>query len=263
MNYKPNLKEKSEGLIVARRWGIGIITSLLGAGMLLSEIDRIKESWPDILVICYVALFALTGVLVWLWVWATRHELIILWRWLDPRRYKPPSDLRETAMILSLGVLLSVLFFASRDVFFYSIFFSIYGVVSLLTNQYLNKEILAAIEKSRQQLYDELLLHQNDRRLLLYNSAIDELEYYFLKRSHKLRHVIILFFSSTAFVFACISSKSGSDNWSLVAYVLMFMTILISELVIAMWRIQRDDRLRTIEADVDDLERTDVPTSTQ
>ncbi len=261
MNYRPGLKEKSEGLITARRWGIGIITTLLGAGMLLSEVDRIRESWPDIMIICYVALFALTGVLVWLWVWATRHELVILWRWLDPKRYKPPSDLRETAMITLLGVLLSALFFASRDVLLYTLLFSIYSIVNLFVNHYLDKEVSSAVEKSRQRLADELRIHRDDRCLLLYSSAIDELEHYFIKQPHQLRQVVILVFSFAAFIVAYLAGVRDSAEWRVAAYILVFMTIVTSEIVIAAWRIYRDDRLRAFEAEVDDLERSEASSS--
>jgi hypothetical protein len=258
VNYMPNseyLKKWSKELITARRWGIGIITTLLGVGMLFSEIGRVRALWPDLMVICYVALFALTGVLVWLWVWATQHDLVILWRWLDPERYKPPSGLKETVTIVLLGVLLSALFFASRDPLFYAIVFSAYSLVILFATKYLDAQLGEVIVKSRERLKKELAKTPDDRRMALYTSAVDLIEYHFLKRPHRLRHALILVFSVAALALAILYKSRANVVFGVGAYATLFATIVVSEIFIAVWRIGRDDRLRPIEEEVDEIER--------
>ncbi len=255
MIYHSRLRKKSEGIVTARRWAIGIITTLLGAGMIASEVSRVRAEWPNVMVVSYVALFALTGVLVWLWIWATDHELKILWRWLDPDRYKPPQSFREVALIASLAVVLSSLFFASRDPLFYAIAFCVYNLATLLSNRYLDKQIDRALGKSRQRLKAEVVANPNDKRLPFYESGMDVVEHYFRRRPQRFRHVLILIFGGLALSLAIAYRQTGRTALGVGSYGIAFFTIVVSEAVIAVWRNSRDDTLGPIEEEVDELER--------
>lgn len=149
MTYEPNLEARSKDIINARKWGIGLITSFLGLGMFISEIQRIKEIILNPSSLAYLTLFISTGSLVFLWIWVAHKELDLCFNWLDPQRYKPPSSLKETAMIISCGIILSLLFFAARDPLFYSIIFTIYSVTVTFTNAYTRSEIKKAIDSSK------------------------------------------------------------------------------------------------------------------
>ena len=95
MVYRPNptLREQSKEIISARSWAVGLITTVLGVGLFLSEVDRIRHMTPSAMSYAYLVLLAVTGCLIFLWIWATQKELDMLFRWLDPQHYEPPSSM--------------------------------------------------------------------------------------------------------------------------------------------------------------------------
>ena len=103
MIYKPSperMRNRSHEIITARKWAVGLISTLLGVGMFISEIQRLRTLPTDIMNYVYLALFVVTGVLIFLWIWATQKELDLLFEYLDPQRYTPPSTAKETFLIL-------------------------------------------------------------------------------------------------------------------------------------------------------------------
>jgi hypothetical protein len=122
MVYKPDPArsvKRTKQLVNARKWGIGLITSVIGVGLLVSEVRRLTNEPLDFMDYGYIALFFFTGGLIFSWIWSTERELDLLFEWADPEKYEPPSGIVETLMILVLALLVVLLLFSSRNPLLY------------------------------------------------------------------------------------------------------------------------------------------------
>lgn len=152
MIYLPDpddMRRRAKEIINARNWGVGIVTALLGVGMFASEARRILSIEPDLMGYAYLVLFAATGILVFLWIWATQRELDLLFEYLDPEHYNPPSTVKETLLILTVAVLLVSLLFASRNPLWFSVVFTTYSVVMVPLTLYMNPELARAFREKQ------------------------------------------------------------------------------------------------------------------
>lgn len=249
MTYKPGrLREGSRDITNARNWGIGIVTASLGMGLFVYEVQRIRALQADSMNYAYLALFLLTGILIFLWIWATQRELNLLFEWLDPERFVPPSSLKETLLILFFAVLLTALLFAARNPLAYGIIFTAYSTVLIPSTIYLNKEIQQAINKSKNRLSEDLKDEQLKEQARLYAAGVEVLDTYFIRRPMKRRLILILIASAIGVTLAIFWKLSQTRWFGVSSYLVFFGTILFSEIVIAQWRCIRDSNLREIEA---------------
>lgn len=259
MSYRPNMEASRPGkaIVQARQWGVGVITASAGVGMLLSEIERVKSTIADPLTVGYLALFAVTGAVIFLWIWATSKELDLCFQWLDPERYAPPSSVKETLMIAGLGLLLSALLFAARDPLYYAGVFTAYSAVVTYAYRYTRAEIAEAISASRHRLDGEA---NGESGVLAtqYRKGVDVLDIYFCARPQTARHVIILLLSVGALLAALFWKLTGQTMFGVLAYALVGGAIVVSEVVIAQWRMSRDGLLRPLEAEIAELARADL-----
>lgn len=256
MTYEPNLESKSKAIINARSWGIGLVTSSLGLGMFISEIQRIKDIIFNPLSIAYLTLFISTFFLVLLWIWVAHKDLDLCFEWLDPQRYKPPSSLKETAIIIGLGIILSILFFASRDPFIYSIIFTFYSVVVIFTNDHSRREIKKAIDYSKLRLEENMENNELKRMTELYSAGVNILELYFVKRPQTQRHIIITIFCLIGFGLAIYWKIMKIEIFGLISYIIFILIIIVSEIILANWRMNRDNNLRPIEGELEEIKRS-------
>ena len=259
MTYEPKyLRERSKQIINARNWGVGLITALLGLGMFISEVKRMQTLSSDPMNYAYLALFILSGALIFLWIWATQKELDLLFEWLDPERYEPPSSLKETILIIGFAILLIGLLFASRDQLLFGLVFTLYSFILIFTAKYLNQEIALAIDKSRDRVKVDLEDNNLKRRAQLYLEAINVLDFYFIKRPVTLRLIIIFVFSLIGLALAIWWKVTGASMIGLLSYLIFFLTILVSEVVIGLWRNVHDSDLRPIAAELREFLRNNV-----
>lgn len=248
MTYKPKyLRERSKDIINARNWGIGIITALLGIGMFISEVRRILELQLHLIDYLYLSLYLISLALIGLWIWATQKELDLLFEWLDPQRYIPPSSFKETIIIIFLGILLSALLFSARNIFIYGMIFTFYNITNIfgwrLTIREINKAISASITRVNSDLENPDLKN----KAILYQGGINILNSYFIKRPHFMRLVIIFVCSLIGLFFSII-------GYSILSYSLYIGIIIVSEIIIAKWRIIRDNVLRPVNAELTELD---------
>lgn len=259
MIYKPDatlMRDRAKEIINARNWAIGVITTMLGIGMFISEVDRIRHLQPDVMNYAYLCLFAVTGVLVFFWIWATQKELDMLFEWLDPKHYEPPSTVKETLLILVFGFFLVALLFTSRNPLWYGIALSAYSLVLLpVGGIYMTRLIGEAIDRSRDRIRDENNVTLSDRRVVLYSEGIDIIDWYYRRNPVKTRLIIILAASVIGLIFSIVWKATGERILGLTAYGLYIATVVISEAVITRWRIVRDSGLRPLAAEIRELER--------
>jgi len=259
MVYDPKLKskleEKSENLINVRKWAIGIILSLLGGRYILLEFERINHSFFELMIIGHILLLILTIILVFLWIWATQKELKLCFIWLDPERYSPPSSIKETIMIIGIAILLCALFISSIDPLYFGIVFTTYSVILTFTNKYTMDEIHTAIIGSKSRLRNEQTKVKADELNEQFNKGINVLEEYFIKRPQTKRLIIIDVCCLPGLVLGIIWKVSDIKTLGFITYLSFFCLIFISELVIANWRFIRDNHLRIIESEIDEIKR--------
>ncbi len=250
---KNPLEGRSDKLKKFRTVGIAVITFCISFSMLLSEIERIRSEWPSPLIVSYAALFLLTFLISFLWIWFTQKELDILFRWLRPGRYKPPSDLMELLMIVGLGFLLSMLFYAARDPLYYSLVFTGYSLLVLFSTLHLNREIHKAVIKSREHLNQLAAADPGNREYQLLRKGIEHLSEHYLIRPHTLRHAIILMFSAIALLLAILSKGNRALWLALCSYWIMIATLVVSEIILGYWRGVLDKHLAPLEEEIEEI----------
>ncbi len=254
--YKPGyLKKRSEFIIKTRKWSIGFAGVLITAGYLIKELQSILKQPFNILNYGYFILLPIIIMLIFLWIWATQKELNLLFDWLDPEFYEPPSGLKETAIILWLAFIIVMLVFTSRRVLLFGIVFTIYSITNLLSTKYLNYELREIFRKSKQRIDDDT---SSDKSLKeTYLKGIEILEFYFIKRSHIFRLYLIMFFSFLGLIFSMLLEIKKTTLLGVAAYCTFILTIIISEIVIYIWRAKREEALRPLYAVLNELLRID------
>ena len=113
------LMPQVQPLVSARKNAVSGVTAVLGVALFVQEVQRIRDEPFSIVNYEYLALLAVTGALVFLWIWGS-EELEMLGRWLDPEEFPVPSSFNQIAMIMGLAAFLVCLFFAAKDIRWYT-----------------------------------------------------------------------------------------------------------------------------------------------
>jgi len=192
------VRQRAKEITNARKWGVGIITALLGLGLFVSEAERIRSLDFQLIHYMYLSLLLVTGALIFLWIWASQRELDLLFEWLDPEGYVPPSSIKETVLILFFAVTLIAMLFSARNPVVYGIVFTGYCAVQLPAGAYMNREIRKAVQGSMKRVEGDLADPARAPKAALYRDGIEVLETCFLKRPVGLRCVMILLASMIA-----------------------------------------------------------------
>lgn len=237
---------------ISRFRRIGVI---VGIRLFISEAERISIIVPNLIGYAYLTLFLLCGILIFLWIWATQKELELFFEWFDPRHYDPPSSFKEIILILFFAVLFIVLIFTSRDPFVFGIVFTIYNFGQIFAGRILMQELRLVIDKSRERLEEDLKREELKKRATLYLKGINVLETYYFRRPQMSRVKWITIFSVIGLILAFWWRLNNLRLMGFLSYLVFILTIIVSEIIIAKWRIERDDSLRTIIADLKEIER--------
>ena len=230
----------------ARKYGVALIAASAGVGMLVSEFHRIRALPASVENYGYLACFIIVAVLIFAWVWVTEYELG-LDVWLCPKRKRIHSGTIETAQVMLLGVVLVALLYAARDPLLFSLAFLVYSsIVCLLVFRMNTLELPVLFSDSRDRLIENPDKWSKEI-VKLRAEAISILETYFVGRPHTPRHVIILDAAFLGCMTALYGKLKGQPEFKLASYSIAFATILISEIAIFAWRIDRDNKLRSID----------------
>jgi hypothetical protein len=248
MPYKEAaLMQQIQPLVSARKNAVSGITAVLGVTLFVQEVQRIRELPFSLVNYEYLALLAVTGALVFLWIWGS-EELEMLGRWLDPEEFPVPSSFNQLAMIMGLAFVLVCLFFAARAIRWYTSLFLLYMIVDFVMLRYVHGVIRHAVDGSYKRLRED-----RSPTAQLYAKAIEQIEHYYFVRPHDLRRFVVFF----AMGIACWLAFRGSDDDVFVklAYGLSIVTVTASEIVIGYWRQARDNGLRAVEASLSEARR--------
>jgi len=247
MPYKEGaLMQETQPLVRAREYAVSGITAVLGVSLFVQEVQRIRELPFSLHNYEYLALLAVTGALVFLWIWGS-EELEMLGRWLDPEEF-PASSFNQLAMIMGLAFVLVCLFFAARDIRWYTSLFLLYMIVDFVMLRYVHGVIRHAVDGSCKRVRED-----RSPTAELYAKAIERIEHYYFVRPHDLRRFVVFF----AMGIACWLAFQGSngDIFVKLAYGLSIVTVTASEIVIGYWRQARDNGLRAVEASLSEARR--------
>lgn len=249
MVYAPgDLDKRTKDLLLARKWGIALIGALVGVKLLAAEYSRLKDAIVDPMTWGYLALFAVAGVLIFLWIWASQKEFDLIVTWLDPDCYEPPSSLKETVLILSLAVVLIAMLFAARSPALFGLVFTAYSGANIIATRLFNTEFATAVAESRRRLDEDLsnpALHGN---AILYGEGVTILTAYYFGRPQMKRQLVIFTASVAGLAMAIAWWRTGAVALGIASYAVFFGIIVVSEVVIYLWRQTRDGDLRPVLA---------------
>lgn len=235
--------------------GIRLIGTLIGLGLFVSELQKILKLPFDLMNCGYMALFAMTFLLIFFWIRSTERELDLFFDWLDPEKYEPPSDIKETLIILCLALFLVGLLFASRNPLLYGCLFTTYNLLNVFSEKRFETELSEAMSKSKDRARADLENEKLAPKAALYLRGVEILESYYFARPHMRRIELILVSSILAVAFSVFWSATGAASWGVVAYLLFFVIILTGEISIWRWRSIRETELRPITAELNQLIR--------
>jgi hypothetical protein len=262
MSYKVGaLMQKTEPLVRAREYAVSGITAVLGVTLFVQEAQRIREAPFCLVNYEYLALLGVTGALVFLWIWGS-EELEMLGRWLDPKEFPVPSSFNQLAMIMGLAFVLVCLFFAARDIRWYTSLFLFYMFLDFVMLRYVHGVIRHAVDGSFKRVRED-----KSPSAELYAKAIEQIEHYYFARPHDLRRIVVFFAMGIALVFALQGSyhdnqECNDDIFVKIAYGLSIVTVTAAEIVIGYWRQARDNALRAVEASLSEERRQiDTPSA--
>jgi hypothetical protein len=187
-----------------------------------------------------VVFFVELLILVFRWIIAT-HDQFAMWvLWLD----NPFVEKKVYAALIGLPTVLGLLLAFPHKILFISGFMTVCFLVNYWTQWLSNDHFNSALLRTRG-------TPMSDAK----SGALEAMECFWLKRPQLGRIVIMMFFSSIAFNFALagvfLRESSGllQQFWTLGAYAILILDVLISEIVVAWWRyrLARDiNRVRSI-----------------
>jgi hypothetical protein len=253
MPYKEGVPmQEAQPLLRAREYAVSGITAVLGVSLFVQEVQRIRELPFCLVNYEYLALLAVTGALVFLWIWGS-EELEMLRRWLDPEEW-PASSFSQLAMIMGLAFALVCLFFASRDIRWYTSLFLLYMMMDFGMLRYVHGMIRHAVDGSYKRVRED-----RSPTADLYAKAIEQIEHYYFVRPHDLRRFVVFFAMGIAWLLAFKGSYDNQgcndDIFVKLAYGLSIVTVTASEIVIGYWRQARDSGLRAVETGLSEARR--------
>ena len=167
--------------------------------------------------------------------WNSSYELDMLTEHLGELN-TPRIKIQTYIVIICLGIFFGILISFSHKILIYCVFIIVYSLFDLWGSWQVLKSIAPLIKK---RLGVEKL--DQERRI------IETIHEYYFSNPTLQRIVTIMFFSWIAFAFALLAiyEKSSSRILQFVAYLTIGLNIVVSELIITIWRRRRN---RVIEA---------------
>lgn len=179
-----------------------------------------------------VALFLMLVVLAGRWVIATDHEFKQWKKWIDSPPPKSEAYWAIAVLSFTLGLCLALAY----DILWITSMLTVYFLVNYWTQWLSNDHFKTALLRTRKGLRDA------PRR-----GVLNVMEHYWLGRPHLARITTLMFFASLAFSFAlagALGTASHKRGFHLTATILLILTVLVGEMVIAWWRHERDQDIK-------------------
>ncbi len=240
--------------------------SVIGIILLIFRKEQIAllfnfETENYLLNFCSVFLLFIVIFLVFQWIIATSNEFALLQRY---SRYSPLVKHQSYFIIIGLTTLLGVMGYYAKDILIFSCIFTIYSFVNICGSWVVIPHIISGFEKHIKELYRAYKNREDKIDSALLTIAKDYfeskecsmfriIEEYYIFRPVVLRSVVITFISCISLILALIAnlgditqitlSAKQRDIFSILAYIIMILNILVSEIIIALWRKERDKKI--------------------
>lgn len=175
-----------------------------------------------------VTLFFSLAVLACRWVIATDHEFKQWKRWIDNPRPKSEAYWAIAGLSFTLGLCLALAY----DILWITSMLTGYFLLNYWTQWLSNDHFKTALLRTRKGLRD-----------VTRRGILNVMEHYWLGRPQLARITTLMFFASVAFSFALAGTLGIAPHkrgFHLTATILLILTILSGEVVIARWRRERD-----------------------
>jgi len=210
---------------------------------------------------CSVFLLCVVIFLVFQWVIVTSNEFALLQR---SARYSPLVKHQSYFIIIGLTTLLGVMGYYTEDILIFSCIFTIYSFFNIVGSWLVIPHIISGFEKNIKGLYHVYKNREDKIDSALLTIAKDYfenkecsmfriIEEYYIFRPVVLRSVVITFISCISLILALIDTLGDTtqitffatqrDILSIMAYIIMILNIVVSEIIIALWRKERDKKI--------------------
>jgi hypothetical protein len=212
-----------------------------------------------------LALRLFTAAMLFMWIHATWYELnYVLCKWLDPRDYAVPQGLLVASMIAMMVVILAILFVSVPRieryvaVFTFYSFFNLYGSICTLSQiayavqetkkRNLTEGARIAIDAIQKYWVKNLGHVEKQKDSILFPYKVDNAWRSWLRNPYFIRLVICFIAPLLLLPIAIAARLLNSNRLFQASYVAMILILLISEVVIFLWRLKRDQRIIEAEA---------------
>jgi hypothetical protein len=236
--YKADEGDKSRfaGLTYVAYAGIGLVAGLAvafnGFGAMWVPPDANRQ-W--ILFILRIVLFVELVTLSIRWIIATAAEFDLWLRWLD----NPVQKQEVYGAIFGLSVFLGICVAFPHRALFITAFMSASWLFNYWTQWLANDHFARALRRTRQ----SGVIDDAKRQVLLI------FERYWLVRPQLARIVTLMFLGLVSFALALAGSvvaEPARSAWHVAAYTLLILDIFGGELIIARWRLERNQQMATL-----------------
>lgn len=233
----------------------------------------IKGKWSSV-DFYQLGLYLVTFYLIGAWLWSTWYELDILCQWLTDG-YVPPTNFLEAIICIGLALFGWLLILLVKSLPWYIGVFTTYSFFNIFIGgihtlsevggavnsslKSLNTSIITKGEKQNYEIeaYEKALkairLHwvKNLEGLQRYDGYLRHYVlpkwYMWLKNPYLLRLIVTFLASLLAFMISMIAIYTLSQTLSILSFWAIFITILVSEAWVLVWRVRRDAELRKAE----------------
>ena len=235
---EPKLKDATEGYAARMDTAkTGAYWGIVGVFAVVAALNDFKSMWTpstwdkEGLFVAGIILFAELAVLAYRWIHATSNEMEL---WIDELR-NPMTKKQVQGAMYGLAIVLGSLLALAHNITCVSAFMAGYFLVNYWTQWLSNEHFRRALERTRQSPLDSTNF-----------KVLDVMEEYWLTRPQMGRIVTMMFFASLAFSLALagwVQQEPQRTRFYFASYGLLFLDILIGEIVMFVWRRDRDEKI--------------------
>jgi hypothetical protein len=218
-------------------WKTAAYWGIVGVFAVVASLNDFKSMWTPStwdsqgLFAAGIVLFIGIAVLAYRWIDATSNEMEM---WIDELR-NPMTKKQVHGAMIGLAIVLGFLLALAHNITCVSALMAAYFLVNYWTQWLSNEHFRRALERTRQSPLDNTNF-----------KVLDVMEEYWLARPQMVRIVTMMFFASFAFSLALagwVQQGPEKTRFYFASYGLLFLDILIGEIVMFVWRSDRDKKI--------------------
>ena len=159
-----------------------------------------------------------------------------------------------TLIIVGNGLFLTAMLYSTRYPLIFGILFVTFNFILSFSDLYARKKIGVAIKGSFERLEEEII-KKNKKEYSIYKNALLILKDYYIRRPHFIQKITVLIIGSIGIIFTLLWIKNKQPVFGIIAFNLYSLAIVLSELILAIWRKKRDRQIDELAAALVELKR--------